>query len=57
MQEPFDTDSSLLQDLNLPSSDDISRLDMCLRFFPPEQLELFLGTMCEFVESFLKHNI
>ena len=57
LQEPFDIDSRLLQGLNLSSSDDISRLDVCLRSFPTEELERFLGTMCEFVETFLKHNI
>ena len=57
LQEPFDIDGSLLQDLIFPSSDDIARLDECLRSFPSEELERFLGTMCEFVESFLIHNI
>ena len=57
LQEPFDIDGILLRDLIFPSNDDRARLDQCLRSFPPEELEHFLGTMCEFVESFLKHNI
>ena len=51
-QEPFDIDGSLLSDLTMR---DKRALDQYLRSFP--DLESLLGTMCEFVEAYLRHNI
>jgi len=51
-QEPFDIDGGLLKDLKRT---DKRALDQCLRSFP--DLDSLLGTMCEFVETYLRHNI
>ena len=48
-QEPFDIDGSILRDWKGES------LEQCLRSLP--DLDNFLGTMCEFVETYLRHNI